>query len=164
MFFAVFPAALSSLERPGGGWSVWGGSAGSTGHCVGRGSASASPVCPWFVPFPAHSYVIICDTLLGSQATKSTCQSPGLLNKSSKDAHAHTGTGRCMNANTFRATNVHSHTRMYTNKLWGCSDKWFMFHGAKGSEGIILATTLTLSKVQHTSLVPVVPSTFPSNC
>lgn len=53
------------------------------GHCVGRGSASASPDGPWFVPFPAHSYVIICDKLLCSQATTPR-QWPGLPNNSEK--------------------------------------------------------------------------------
>lgn len=33
------------------------------------GSASANPDCPWFVPFPTNSYVIICDKHLGGEVT-----------------------------------------------------------------------------------------------
>lgn len=65
--FRVFSAALSSSVRPGGGRSVWGRTAAGARYCVGL--ASANPDCPWFVPFPAHSYVIICDKHLGSKVT-----------------------------------------------------------------------------------------------
>lgn len=65
--FRVFSAALSSSERPGGGRAVWGQTAAGARYCVG--SASANPDCPWFVPFPTHSYVIICDKHLGGEVT-----------------------------------------------------------------------------------------------
>lgn len=81
--FSVFSAALSSLERPSGGCSVWGWAAGSTGHCVGRGSASANLDCPRFIPIPAHSYVIICDKHLCSGAAN-PYQCPGLVSSSDK--------------------------------------------------------------------------------
>lgn len=68
----------------------------STGYCVG--SASANPDCPWFVPFPAHSYVIICDKHLCSEVTNPR-QCPGLLNNSDKatctDGVLHTETHKC---------------------------------------------------------------------
>lgn len=115
--FSVLSAALSSLERPAGGWSVWGLRAGSTGHCVGRGSASASPDCPWFVPFPAHSYVIICDKLLCSQATNPR-QWPGLPNNSEKATCTRglEDAGTCARTHIHRGrdTNMYSHTPTHT--------------------------------------------------
>jgi len=108
--FSVFSAAISSLERPGGGWSVWGWSAGSTGHCVGRGSASASPDCPWFVPFPAHSYVIICDKLLCSQATNPHVRGLAYWTTLRKP-HAH----RALKIHERVCAHTHTHTHTHTH-------------------------------------------------
>lgn len=127
--FSVFSAALSSLERPGGGWSVWGWTAGSTGHCVGRGTASANLDCPWFVPFPAHSYVIICDKHLCSEATNPR-QCPGLLSNSDKATRTDGASNLHEHTHTYRDTRMcvltHLLTRRFTQtKLWAAVSTGF---------------------------------------
>lgn len=134
--FSVFSGALSSLETLGGGWSVWGWSAGSTGHCVGRGSASASPDCPWFVPFPAHSYVIICDKLLCSQTTNPR-QCPGLP-KQLWESHMHTGPWRCRHTYTLIETHkcaflyTYSHIDSHKQNFWLQCQVGFVFWSRGG--------------------------------
>lgn len=129
--FSVFSAALSSSERPCGGWSVWVWSAGSTGHCVGRSSASASPDCPWFVPFPAHSYVIICDKLLCSQATNPHVR--GLAYRTTlRKPHAHTRPWRGMKTHILARAQMCILTHLLTlgftqTKLWAVVTSGFCF-------------------------------------
>lgn len=54
-----------------------------------------------------------------------------------------------------------SHTYSQKQNFGRQGQVGFVF-GSQWMEGIILASTLTLSGVQQTSVVPVVPSTFPS--
>lgn len=160
--FSLLP--FQALRGPVG---AGGCSAGSTGHCVGRGSASASPDCPWFVPFPAHSYVIICDKLLCSQATNphvrglaywTTLRKPH-AHRALEDSwtcaralkHSHRDTQMCFLAHLLAL-------RFTQTKLWTLVTSGFCILEPKDggyNPGFRIDT-------QQTSVVPVVPSTFPS--
>lgn len=128
------------------------------------GSASANPDCPWFVPFPAHSYVIICDKHLGGKVTNPPQRSiffPRQLHQ--RKARARTGSRMCRKRERKYKLSTLPHLvtqRFAQTKLRTAAWSWFCVLGPR--EDKILAATLTLSAVLQTGAFPVVPSTFPS--
>lgn len=133
--FRVFSAALSSSERPGGGRAVWGRTAAGARYCVG--SASANPDCPWFVPFPAHSYVIICDKHLGGELTYPPQRSGVLPGNSATKAACTDGrglgcAGRLREKIQIEHTSTLSHAKICTNKTSDGSLELVLCFGAKG--------------------------------
>lgn len=130
------------------------------------GSASANPDCPWFVPFPAHSYVIICDKHLGGKVTNPPQRSVFFFcpaTPPTKTTRANRGSRMCRKGERKYKLSTLPHLvtqRFAQTKLrtaaWSC----FCVSGPR--EDKILAATLTLSAVLQTGAFPVVPSTFPS--
>lgn len=163
-----FSAALSSSWRPGGGWNVWVWSAGRTGHCVGRSSASASLYPPWFVPFPAHSYVIICDKLLCSQATNPHVRGLAYWTTLKKQharrtlkMHEETRSHTIVEMNKCAFSPTYSHMDSNKQNFWLQLQVGFVFRSQR-IEDISPVSRLTLSSVQQTSVVLVVPSIYTS--
>ena len=113
------PWPLSNCETPSGGrggldWRV--------GH---RGPERLLPTQrpPWSSPLPAHSYVIICDKLLYSQATNPHVS--GLAYKTNSKAtcvrtcahtHTHTLTVSLSLVHTLPPSHTHTHTHTQTHK------------------------------------------------
>lgn len=133
-------------------------SAGRTGHRVGRSSASAIADCLWLVPFPAHSYVIICDKLLCSQATKPLVI--GLAYRAHTALKLHEALkhtfGECAFSHTY------SHLDSYKPNF-GLQWQMDLVFQSQGMEGLILISRFTLSGVQQSSVVLAMSSTSTPN-